>query len=124
MLFPAPANPETGDLLKIFPGAFDDLPRVNLNRRETAVRYDNAMSIRYEGTIRNLPTRTAIPTARELAGEGWSVTTSFDLDEDTLNGTLEMTLSRLRFEPAEFEELKDFWKATLRASSPAIGLSE
>jgi len=124
MQFPAPDNPGTGDLLEIFPGAFDDLPRVNLNRRETAVRYDNAMSIRYEGRIRNLPSRAAVPTARELTGEGWSVTTSFDLDEDTLNGTLEMTLSRLRFEPEEFEELKDFWKSIRRAASPAIGLSE
>ena len=120
----APDDPETGDLLRIFPGAFDDLPRVNLNRRETAVRYDNAMSIRYEGRIRNLPSHTAVPTPTEMTGEGWSVATTFDFAEDTLSGTLEMTLSRLSFEPEQFDELREFWKSIRRASSPAVGLRD
>jgi hypothetical protein len=119
-----PEDPRTAELLNVFPGATDHVPRVSLSRRETAVVFDMPLSLTYAVSIRNAPSNLATPTGTEARGNGWSVTSSFDRDGDVIYGALEMNLSRLRFEPDEFRELRKFWSAVRRAAGPTVARAE
>jgi len=119
----APPDPETAELFQLFPGALADLPRVPLGRRETAVKYGHAITLRFETTIRGFASRSATPGGDDKEGDGWSTGSSFERDGDALQGKWEMTLSRLRFEPDEFRELKRMWSSARRSSSAAISLA-
>ena len=105
--------PESGAnaSMPLFPGARDELPRVPLSRRKTAVVYRYPRVLRFEMSLSGLPDSAKIPSPRALQSSGWSVTTSFSRDTDELQATWEVRLSRTRFEPEAFQELRRLWSA-------------
>jgi hypothetical protein len=113
-----PADP--AELMELFPWALDDLPQVNLGRRETAVKYRNAMAFRYESAVKGVPDGVPTPTAKEREGEGWAARSSFEREGGLLRGTWELELTRLRFEPEQFRDLKKLWSSARRTSSTKV----
>ncbi len=117
-----PSFPRTATIHP-FSESLDDLRRAPLGGREVAVVYPYPMTLRCETTVRGLPPGIELPLAREARGEGWSVRTRFEQEGSTVRGTLELTLRKRRFEPAEFDELKRFWDAARQAASAALPAS-
>ena len=110
----------TERLLGLFPTVLDDLPRVSLGRRETAVVYRYPITLRCETTLTD-PDEQAIPPAgQEARGDGWSVVAAYSREKDELVASFELELSRRRFEPADFGELRRFWNAARRAANVAV----
>ncbi|HZE89314.1 MAG TPA: DUF3857 domain-containing protein, partial [Verrucomicrobiae bacterium] len=111
--------PSSGTAAKIdlFPGAADDVERVPLGKRKSPVDYGHAQTVRYEVTLTGIPETAALPAAQASAGEGWKVTTTYARERGTIVATWEVVLSRTRFDPEAFAELRKFWSAMASASS-------
>jgi len=115
-----PPDPVHAEPLSLFPGALDGLMRIPLRRRESAVRYPHALTLRYESVVRGIRSNTATPPNETDQGRGWSVKSEFSTETGTIRGSWELTLSRVRFEPDDFAELKRFWRAARTTSSAAV----
>jgi hypothetical protein len=113
-------RPESDLLLPLFPDALDDLPRVPLLRREQPVVYPHAMTLRYHATVRGIPEHVTLPVARELSGDGWTVTTNFGWEGREVRAKWKVTLARRRFALEQFDELRSFWDAARQAGSVAV----
>ncbi|HEX4823750.1 MAG TPA: DUF3857 domain-containing protein [Candidatus Polarisedimenticolaceae bacterium] len=107
----------------LFPGATYDIDRVPLTRRTLPVLYPYPVELRRETTVKGLPDAASIPTAQKLAGDGWAVESTFGRSGGSVNGVWTATLSRTRFEPAAFAELRQFWSAASKAAAPGIALA-
>jgi hypothetical protein len=118
----APAPNDRSADVAAFPGVLADLPRVSLSRRQSAVAYEHALSLYCVSTLRGLPADTPLPAPVSVAGTGWSARAEFSREGAEVKGTWELELSRLRFEPAEFEELRRFWAAAVRSSDARLPL--
>lgn len=105
-----------GQLVPLFPDVLDDLPRVALDRRETAVVYPHPVTLRCRTTVIGAGGQGALPDL-EIRGSGWSVVTAHSREDDVLQASFVLELSRPRFEPTEFEELRRLWSAVRRAAS-------
>ena len=107
----------------VFPFVLGDLPRVSLSRRESPVRYDHALTLRFDSKINGIPEQARLQKPRASQGDGWSVACDFEWnDEGAVAATLTVTLSRTRYDPEEFDELKEFWRAAQRAAGSAIAI--
>jgi transglutaminase-like putative cysteine protease len=115
-----PPNPDHAEPVSLFPGALDGLARISLRRREGAVRYPHALTLRYESVVRGIRSNTATPPSETDEGQGWSVKSEFSAEPGTIRGSWELTLSRVHFEPDDFAELKRFWRAARSTSSVAV----
>ncbi|MBI3447437.1 MAG: DUF3857 domain-containing protein [Acidobacteria bacterium] len=116
--------PSSGTAAKIdlFPGAAADVERVPLSKRKSPVDYGFAQTVRYEVTLTGVPESAALPGAQASSGDGWKVTTSYARENGAIVATWEVVLSRARFEPEAFAELRKFWSAMASASSWVINL--
>ena len=113
-----------GATMALFPGAVDEIRRVPLGRRKTLVEYDHPMSIRYAVVLRPVPDTRALPAAQNLAGDGWSVRTTFERTGPVVTATWEVSLARTRFTPEEFPELRKFWSAVTASAGGAVNLGQ
>jgi hypothetical protein len=104
----------------LFSGATQDIDRVPLGKRQSAVQYPYPLQVRYEVTVAGVPSVDPVPTAQHSLGDGWSVETAFDRSGDTFHGVWISTQTRTRFEPSAFPELKQFWSASSKAASPGL----
>lgn len=116
----APSSTSSVDLLRMFPGAIDDLPRLTLGRRKVPVQFEYPLTLRYEAAVRNVPDPSHVPSSHDIEGDGWSVKTYFVVEDDTLRGTWEATLVRRRHEPEGFRNLRKFWSAARRAAGTTV----
>ena len=120
-----PALPDGGSNSKVplFGGAEADVERVPLSRRRTPVVYAHPMTIRYDVTVEGLPGSTMSPKPQSLSGVGWAVSTTYSREGAVQKATWEVRLSRTRFEPAAFPELRKFWAAVSSTSGWLLDLS-
>lgn len=109
--------------IEIFPGASQDVERVPLTRRKTAVIYSFPRLIRYQTTLKGIPQEVSAPEPRSLSGDGWSVKTEYSRDGELIHASWELQLSRARFDPEAFPELRKLWSAVSSTSNWEISLS-
>lgn len=120
---PLPAGgPESR--VSLFPGASDDIERVPLGRRKTAVDYHHPMTIRYDVTYEGAPEAAALPAPQDVKGDGWSVKTGYSREGGAVRATWEVVLSRRRFEPDAFPELRRFWSAVTSTAGWTLSLGQ
>ncbi len=98
--------------MSLFPLAGGDLERVPLGKRQGAVDYGYPRLVRNETSFHEFPDTAELPPPEETKGAGWSVTTRFAREGRTLRATREILVSKARFEPEEFPELKKLWAAS------------
>jgi hypothetical protein len=120
-LRPLPAS-GSGARIEIFPGAAEDLDRVPLGRRKAGVDYGHAQTLRYEVSVKGVPESSQLPAPQSARGDGWEVATTYARDGGTVRATWEVILSRARFEPDAFAELKKLWSSMASAASWVIDL--
>jgi hypothetical protein len=109
--------------IEIFPGASQDVERVPLTRRKTAVIYSFPRLIRYQTTLKGIPQEVSAPEPRSFSGDGWSVKTEYSRDGELIHASWELQLSRARFDPEAFPELRKLWSAVSSTSSWDLSLS-
>ena len=114
---PAPDDAATAALLRLFPRAMSGLETVSLRRRELPVVYEHALTLSYQAVVSGLPGDQGVPSPHQRDGTGWRVVSTLQRNGDRLEGTWELELSRRRFDPEDFDELKVFWRAARRSSS-------
>jgi hypothetical protein len=103
--------------VEMFPGAADDVERVPLGKRKTPVSYEHPMTILYEMTYAGFPAEANLPQPQESKGDGWTVATTYARTAEGIVATWKVTLSRTRFEPEAFPELRKFWSAATSAAN-------
>jgi hypothetical protein len=110
--------PKSGDQreLVLFPTARDWFPTVSLSKRKLPVIYDHPLTQRFVTIVNGVPRDYPVPAAKSQTGEGWSVTSQYQRDGAQLTASLEITLERTEFLPADFESLKKFNSAISGAS--------
>lgn len=106
--------------LALFPGASWDLERVPLGKRKIPVDYAFPRTVRYQVSVQGLVPGASLPESQRLAGEGWAVETKISGDGSRLEAIWDMRLSRARFDPQDFQELRKFWNAASTLSSGGI----
>jgi len=97
--------------IAFFPGVSADVERVPLTNRKTAVDYRFPRTIRHEAALKGLSARTALPDPEVISGDGWRVETSYSRDGNLVRASWELRLSRTRFNPEAFPELRRLWSA-------------
>jgi hypothetical protein len=120
---PPPTGGDQNLTLELFPGAEMDVPRVPLARRTQPVEYGFARTISYEVYIRKAPVDLVLPAAREEQGRGWHVATSYERKGENVVARWETKLTKTRFEPDEFQELRRFWSAVSATSSESLTIA-
>jgi uncharacterized protein DUF3857 len=118
---PVPASGPSARV-ELFPGASQDVDRVPLTRRKTAVLYSFPRTVRYDTTLKGLP-EGWMPDPQSLAGAGWTVQTTYAREGEVIHATWELQLSRTRFDPEAFPELRKLWSAVAATSAWDIPLS-
>jgi len=117
----AHADPESA--LRFFPSAEDWLPRVSLSRRTVPVVYVYPRILEYETRLTGLPATAALPTAKTWSGDGWEVGTEFRReDSGGITARWKLVLTRTRYAPDAFPELKKLWSAIGTTAAPMIPL--
>jgi hypothetical protein len=114
---------EDGDRrLQLFAHVFRGLPRVSLRRRTVPVAYGYPRIIRSEVRLTGFPTHAELPKPINQSGEGWSVSTEYGVEGSILSATGEMIVDKLRFTPAEFDDLRQLYRASaaIQRASAAI----
>ena len=104
----------------MFAGASEVLQRVPLSKRDQPVVFPYPVGVRYESSVRGAAANAALPVPLAVSGDGWSVASQFDRQGDAIHGVWSVDLSRTRFEPAAFPELKQFWSNASKAAGPLI----
>ena len=107
----------------VFSGATADIARVPLGRRATAVVYPYPVELKSEVTVTGIPATDPVPEPQKASGDGWAVESSFDRADGGMRGKWSATLSRTRFEPAAFPELKQFWSAASKAATAGLSIA-
>jgi hypothetical protein len=116
---PAPPNRRIEPLV-FFPGALLSLPRVPLTRRAGAVAYEYPRKLTYLTTVKGVPGDRPLPAGHRAAGDGWAIESSVTRDGSDVRASWALDLTRTRFAPGEFPELKQLWSAASRAASPLV----
>jgi hypothetical protein len=117
--------PELGDgAVSLFPGASLGLRRVPVAKRNVPVIYPHPLGLRYESTVDGVAELASLPSAEKKEGEGWAVATKFDRKGTAVTGTFTLELTRTRFEPDAFPELKQLWSVTTRAAGPRMNVRD
>lgn len=117
---PPPNIPEPK--LPVFPGASDALDRVSIGKRKTAVVYEYPQTLRWEVTITGLAAGAQIPAPLSQEGDGWKVSSTFERQGEAVHAVWELVLTRTRFEPDAFPELRKLWSAATATSSALVAL--
>ncbi len=121
MIAPAAAGTDVG--LSLFPGASWDLDRVPLGKRKNPVDYVFPRTLHYEVSLEGLRPGAPLPESRRLEGNGWAVETRIRRDGTRVEANCEIRLSRVRFNPEDFPELRKFWNAISMMDSEMVQLA-
>jgi hypothetical protein len=108
--------------LPLFPGASDDIARVALAGRTEPVVYGHPLTVRYEVTLKHLPATAGLPPAITQEGDGWRVSCASRRSGDAVMATWEVSLSRTRFEAADFPELRRFWSSVSSSAGQVVSI--
>ncbi len=105
--------PQSGGrrIASVFEGVRAWLPAVPLSKRKVAVVFDHPMTLNFRAIVKGVPSGFRPPDAKSFAGDGWSVTTEFNVNGEELKATLQVTLEKTAFEASEFDSLKKFYSA-------------
>ncbi len=107
-------------VLRLFPIGASDIPRVPLGKRKSAVDYRFPGIWREEVMLRGAPVGLQLPQAQQASGAGWEAKTSYRRDTASINASWELRLSKTRFEPGDFAELRKFWTAASSLESELL----
>jgi hypothetical protein len=105
---------------RMFAGAGAALPRVALDRRLEPVVYDYPRSVRYDVTLRGVPSQPVETGSWEQEASGWTMRRRLEQLSDGLKATWDVTLSRTRFEPEAFSDLDALYTATVTTASAEL----
>jgi hypothetical protein len=97
--------------LPLFPGASWDLERVPLGKRKNPVDYGYPRTLHYQVSVEGLPARVMLPESQRIEGDGWAAETRIRKDGARVEAVWEIRLSRARFNPENFQELRKLWNA-------------
>jgi hypothetical protein len=97
--------------LPLFPGASWDLERVPLGKRKNPVDYGYPRTLHYQVSVEGLPARVMLPESQHIEGDGWAAETRIRKDGARVEAVWEIRLSRSRFNPENFQELRKLWNA-------------
>jgi hypothetical protein len=115
--------PELDDgAVSLFPGAARGLRRVPVAKRTVPVIYPHPLGLRYESAVDGVAELATLPPSEKKEGQGWTVASQFERKGATVTGTFTLELSRTRFEPDAFPELKQLWSAATHAAGPRMTL--
>jgi hypothetical protein len=95
---------------------------VRLDGRELPVVHPWAWSLSTEHRVEGVDRSVALPSPVETEGEGWRVATRYEREGAVVVARCEVELSRRRFDPAEFDELRGFWTTVRRAVSGSVAV--
>ncbi len=124
LAIPAGASALQEHVYWMFAGATGDMARIPLGKRTSAVVYPYPLTLRYETAVTGASKSSEPPSPQKIAGAGWSVQSTFQKDGDAIRGVWTAELSTVRFEPAAFADLKQFWSAASKAAAPGLRLSD
>ncbi len=119
---PPAAGADAQRSLLLLPWAGGELPSVPLGRRRTPVVYDYPRTLSMEAEWKGVPTSTSLPSAHEIEVGGGSSKARFSREGDSVHAAWSLSLSRTRFEPAEFEDLRRLWVAASAAGAAVVNL--
>jgi hypothetical protein len=117
---PPPLAGRQPDPVPFFPRALADLTKTQLTRRVGAVVYDYPLTLAYTTTVKGVAAGNTLPAGQNASGDGWSVASEWMRDGAATKGTLRFVLSRTRFAPESFTELKQMWSSATKAASAHI----
>jgi transglutaminase-like putative cysteine protease len=106
--------------LSLFPGASWDLDRVPLGKRKNPVDYGFPRTLHYQVSIQGVPPGAVLPKSQLREGDGWAVETRIRRDGFRVEAVWEIRLSRARFDPEHFQELRKFWSAASMLDSGMV----
>jgi hypothetical protein len=116
-----PAAPGASlERMALFPWINRDVESASLTRRTVDVVYPHPLALRYDTAVAGAAGQEALPQPRTISGQGWSITIESTLDGDGVRGRAEVLLSKTRFKPAEFDELRRFWAAVAAVAGAAV----
>ena len=121
MIAPAAAGTDVG--LSLFPGASWDLDRVPLGKRKNPVDYVFPRTLHYQVSFEGLHQGSLLPESRRVEGNGWAVETKIRRDGSHVDAICDIQLSRVRFNPEDFPELRKFWNAISMMDSEMVQLA-
>lgn len=108
----------------IFAPLGDEIGKLSLRRRKVPVEFRGPLRVVVETEYPDWPEGAPAPPESHAKGEGWSVDSTFDPRGGKLKGTIDVTLARRRFEPAQFPDLKAFYDAISSASAVPVAYRE
>lgn len=97
--------------LALFPWIDEDVRKAPLGRRQMDVVYPHPLGLHYETIVDVLPADVTPPAPRSLSGAGWSVAYEGHREGGGLVGSVDVQVTKTRFTPGEFDELRRFWSA-------------
>jgi hypothetical protein len=106
--------------LPLFPGASWDLERVPLGKRKNPVEYGYPRTLHYQVSVEGLPARVMLPESQHIEGDGWAAETRIRKDGARVEAVWEIRLSRARFNPENFPELRKLWNAASLLDSDIV----
>ena len=118
-LRPLPAS-GTAARVALFPGLDIDVERVPIAKRSTPVDYDFPRRIVYEVSYRGLPEDAPLPGPQDLSGEGWSLRSTAERRGSEVTGSLQIDLSRARYDADAFPDLRKLWSAVATAAARSV----
>jgi hypothetical protein len=119
----APSAAGTDIGVPLFPGASWDLDRVPLGKRKNPVDYVFPRTLLYQVSLEGLPPGAVPSEPQRLEGDGWEAETRIRREDTRVEAAFEIRLSRVRFDPADFPELRRFWNAISMLESGMVQLS-
>ena len=106
--------------LPLFVAGGGGLRSVSLGRRRTAVEYEHPVTVRHTTRVEGLGPGTIPSRAIDDSGDGWSVAASIERSGAAWRADCELTLSRTRFEPDRFRDLRRLHSALGRAVNASL----
>lgn len=120
---PSPTSVEDSGEIRLFPDAVDLLPRVPLVKRTTPVLYDTAQTLRLETILTGVPASASLPPPQALEFERWSSRMTATRDGEAIRSSWEVAVTRPRFPPEAFGDLRKLWAVVSSASAALIDAS-
>ncbi|PYT33401.1 MAG: hypothetical protein DMF52_15725 [Acidobacteria bacterium] len=80
-------------------------------------------TLHYQVSFEGLHQGSLLPESRRVEGNGWAVETKIRRDGSHVDAICDIQLSRVRFNPEDFPELRKFWNAISMMDSEMVQLA-